>query len=117
MKEKYIYLKSKVSKQEKKYKLSRPGFELGLPTKFRIFGIQLIDSFRIVITQANIRFRPNSGEYLKIKPNRIVRIFATDRLENDHTHSAYQRREFSCSIFHKLSGITSISMLYIEHTN
>ena len=38
-------------------------------------------------------------------------------LENDHTHSANQRREFSCSIFHKLSGITSISMLYIEHTN
>ena len=35
-------------------------------------------------------------------------------LENDHTHSANQRREFSCSI---LSGITSISMLYIEHTN
>ena len=28
-------------------------------------------------------------------------------LENDHTHSANQRREFSCSIFHKLSGITS----------
>ena len=38
-------------------------------------------------------------------------------LEHDHTHSANQRREFSCSIFHKLSGITSISMLYIEHTN
>ena len=39
------------------------------------------------------------------------------KIENDHTHSANQRREFSCSIFHKLSGITSISMLYIEHTN
>ena len=38
-------------------------------------------------------------------------------LEHDHTHSANQRREFSCSIFHKRSGITSISMLYIEHTN
>ena len=38
-------------------------------------------------------------------------------LENDHTHSANQRRECSCSIFHKLSGITAISMLYIEHTN
>ena len=31
----------------------------------------------------------------------------TKNLENDHTHSANQRREFSCSIFHKLSGITS----------
>ena len=28
--------------------------------------------FRIVITQANIRFRPNSGEYSKFETNRIV---------------------------------------------
>ena len=36
--------------------------------------------FRIVITQANIRFRPNGGEYSKFEPNRIVRIFATDQI-------------------------------------
>ena len=49
--------------------------------------------------------------------DRIIVLKVNLSLENDHTHSANQRREFSCCIFHKLFGITSISMLYIEHTN
>ena len=36
-----------------------------------------------------------------------VQIRSYIYLENDHTHSANQRRELSCSIFHKLSAITS----------
>ena len=49
--------------------------EYSLPTEnWRIFEI------RIQPNSANIRYRPNSGEYSKFESNRIVRIFATYRI-------------------------------------
>ena len=64
--------------------------------------------YNIAHIHACIRFVLYIAPFIKRlnSPNR-QNVASYIYLENDHTHSANQRREFSCSIFHKLSGITS----------